>query len=165
MYSRWQEETLNYIRASLSQRCHELHKITREVNGEDDDIDDIEHNELPASFLGSRRYQSECCVDALALARAKGRASFFATATANVHWPEIQSQLPRGANVTDYPELVCRVFQARLKHLLSTLRTKFGNLLYLIRVVEFQKRGLPHAHIIFAVSCISSHFEWKSYYY
>jgi predicted mannosyl-3-phosphoglycerate phosphatase (HAD superfamily) len=70
MFSRWQEERLNYHKRALSDRAASLvdeerrHEQTEEDDGDDDKFD----YELPASFMGSRKYQSENCADALALA-------------------------------------------------------------------------------------------------
>src|SRR5581483_8624305 len=66
----------------------------------------------------------------------------------NPQWPEILSQLLPGQEVSDIPAVVCRAFRGRLHRLKAFLRKRFGGLLYEISVVEFQKRGLPHAHIV-----------------
>ncbi|KAF7174540.1 hypothetical protein CNMCM6106_009076 [Aspergillus hiratsukae] len=68
--------------------------------------------------------------------------------TTNPQWSEIQSQLLPGQDVTDVPAVVCRAFRARLGVLKAFLRKRFGGLVYEISVVEFQKRGLPDAHIV-----------------
>ena len=86
--------------------------------------------------------------DSLALARKFGQPSFFITMTCNPNWPEITSQLRPAQTATDSPIVVVRAFKGRLKMLLEILRSKFGTVVYLIYVIEFQKRGLPHAHII-----------------
>jgi hypothetical protein len=124
--------------------------------GEDDRIEGVE---LPASFLGSWRYRRENCADALALARRKARPGFFITATCNPNWPELRAKLGPGQTATDAPGLTSRVFHARLKRLLETIRKSFGTMLYTITVIEFQKRGLPHAHIIICVSMNFTGFD------
>jgi len=50
------------------------------------------------------------------------------------------------------PDIVVLVFHARLEALLYNLRNgKYFNskTCYIIRVIEYQFRGLPHAHIVF----------------
>jgi len=50
------------------------------------------------------------------------------------------------------PDIVDLVFHARLEALLHNLRSgKYfnGKTCYIIRVIEYQFRGLPHAHIVF----------------
>lgn len=48
------------------------------------------------------------------------------------------------------PEIVVRVFNAKLKQLISSIQNKriFGAVKAIIYTIEFQKRGLPHAHIL-----------------
>lgn len=82
--------------------------------------------------------------------------------TCNPNWPEIQSQLREGQTFADIPMVVARVFAQRLSLLISKLPEVFpgaGARQYLIRVVEFQKRGLPHAHILvkFTADCATAH--------
>ncbi|XP_024963990.1 uncharacterized protein LOC112504284 [Cynara cardunculus var. scolymus] len=70
--------------------------------------------------------------------------------TCNSKWPEILRELLPSRTAPDRPDLVARVFCAKLedmkdhifkKHILC----KFGAYVY---VIEFQKRGLPHAHFL-----------------
>ena len=143
MYSRIEEERLAYIRRSRVSRAQEIHPDA------DDSSIDIE---LPASFLGSRKWASEQTADSLALARAFGKPSYFFTMTCNPEWPEITARLRPGQNASDVPVVVARAFKIRLQRLLQILRTHFGHLVYMIKVIEFQKRGFPHAHIIAKVS-------------
>ena len=68
-------------------------------------------------------------------------------------WPEIQERLFPGQTAFDRPDVTCRVFKARLSALLNNIREHkyFGQLhsvSYLIHVIEYQHRGLPHAHIV-----------------
>jgi hypothetical protein len=74
------------------------------------------------------------------------------TATTNVNWPEFAAGLPPGATAITAPAITTRIFKARLERLLHFLKTNMGGLTYIVRVVEFQKRGLPHAHIVVKVS-------------
>lgn len=147
MYSRVEEQRLDFIRRSR------LNFWERTHHGDvDDDDDDDEINiELPASFIGSRKWASEQTADCLALARVYGNPSFFITMTCNPEWPEIKSRLKNGQQTNDVPVIVVRVFNNRLKHLKHLLRTRFGLISYMITVIEFQKRGLPHAHIVLRV--------------
>ncbi|KAF8285290.1 hypothetical protein DL93DRAFT_2028893, partial [Clavulina sp. PMI_390] len=103
---------------------------------------------LPASFLGSPEWISEETADSLALARTYGRGTLLATMTVNPNWPEITSQLRRGQTAADIPVVVARAFHSRLERALDLLRRKLGDLVYIIRVIEFQKRGFPHVHMI-----------------
>lgn len=139
---RIEEERLNYIRRSRMSRARTI----------DPSVDDSHIDiELPASFLGSRKWVSEETADSLALARTFGKPSYFITMTCNPEWPEITSRLRPFQNASDIPAIVARVFKIRLQRLLAIIRKRFGDLIYMIIVTEFQKRGLPHAHTIIKV--------------
>jgi hypothetical protein len=56
-----------------------------------------------------------------------------------------------GQSASSIPIIVARVFKSRLEKVLHILWTRFGEKKYLIKVIEFQKWGFPHAHIIFKV--------------
>ena len=102
--------------------------------------------------LGSRAWTSERVADALALLRSLGKPSLLITMTTNPKWPEIVSQLRPGQTALDIPVVVCRAFRGRLAALEKFLHWRFGRVIYQIKVVEFQKRGLPHAHLLVKVS-------------
>ncbi|CAD6982530.1 unnamed protein product, partial [Tilletia controversa] len=72
------------------------------------------------------------------------------TVTTNPDWPEIKTVLRRGQSATSVPQITCRVFSLRLHKLMRKFKALFSKIAYLIQVIEFQKRGLPHAHIVFA---------------
>ena len=106
---------------------------------------------LPASFLGSRAWAASEVADSLALCRSKGKPSFFIRITTNPNWPEINEKLAPGQTASDIPLVVCRSFKARLEMAIKVIGKHFGTIVYLIRVIEFQKRGPPHAHLIIKV--------------
>ena len=60
------------------------------------------------------------------------------------------SSLLLDQKASDRPDLIVRVFRLKLKQLLSDLikRQVFGRPLAHVYTIEFQKRGLPHAHIL-----------------
>ena len=111
---------------------------------------------LPSSFAGGWRYQRVLTYDALAVVARLGKPSFFITMTCNPRWEEITAALEERQSAFDRPDIVARVFKAKLDSLLTDLRrgTPFQTpgsqptgQAYLMSVVEFQKRGLPHVHI------------------
>ena len=56
-----------------------------------------------------------------------------------------------GQIASDRPHVTCRVFYQKLK-ILNTLRKRLlHNKIHLLHVVEFQKRGLPRAHLALCV--------------
>jgi hypothetical protein len=74
----------------------------------------------------------------------------FVTFTCNPQWPKIKKALLRGQQPHDQPDLVTRVFKIKLKELINDIHKKhiLGRMIVGIYVIEFQKRGLPHAHIL-----------------
>ena len=88
--------------------------------------------------------------DGMAIVRKLGKADLFVTFTCNPKWPEIQDNLLQGQTANDRPDLVARVFQLRLKRLIAQLVKDgvFGEVEGYLVTVEWQKRGLPHAHIL-----------------
>lgn len=71
----------------------------------------------------------------------------FITFTTNPHWPQITSELLQGQTTYDRPDLVIHVFQQHLSLFMKDINFLMGPLLYRICITEFQKCGLPHAHI------------------
>ena len=93
-----------------------------------------------------------CCTlqDAMAVVRHGRHPDLFITITCNPQWREIQENLLPGQDATNRPDLVARVFKGKLKQLLWDLKQGqcLGRVVARVHVVEFQKRGLPHAHIL-----------------
>jgi hypothetical protein len=158
MYSRLEEERLEYIRNGKLRQARQIFADdARDEDLEDDDDDDDEQEQLfigklPSCFLGSRAWISERVADALAICRALGKPSVFITVTTNPNWPEIKEKLLPGQTAADRPVVVCRAFKGRMDKLIDFFKSKrFGGIVYMISVVEFQMRGLPHAHILLKV--------------
>ncbi|XP_010480897.2 PREDICTED: uncharacterized protein LOC104759696 [Camelina sativa] len=72
--------------------------------------------------------------------------------TANPNWQEIKDYLATygGTSANDIPDIECRVFKMKLDELLKDLEqgTFFSPSIAVLHTIEFQKRGLPHAHIL-----------------
>lgn len=106
---------------------------------------------LPSSFGGSPRAMQQLYHDAMAISRYIGRPDLFITMTCNPNWPEIKrflSTMPPGTTVNDIPYFVCRLFYQKCCMLISELKTVFGRIRAHIYTIEFQKRGLPHMHLL-----------------
>ncbi|XP_026383265.1 uncharacterized protein LOC113278718 [Papaver somniferum] len=93
---------------------------------------------LPSTFTGGPRQL--------------GPPDLFIKFTCNPKWFEITEALKKipGQQPIDRPDIVSRVFHIKLKALMSDLEGSrhFGEVQGAIYTVEFQKRGLPHAHIL-----------------
>ena len=75
---------------------------------------------------------------------------FFITMTCNPNWPEIVNNLKPGTKAEDRHDLNARVFRGYLDGMLTDLLKNgyMGRRIANTHVIEFQKRGLPHAHIL-----------------
>ncbi|CEL93983.1 unnamed protein product, partial [Vitrella brassicaformis CCMP3155] len=157
MFSRIEDERLNFIRNNqlrllkLSELQREEDPEYQQLLAENEDMED--HAKagfvlLPSSFLGSERYYKKLCQDAFAIVAQYGKPSWFITITCNGSWKEIHENLEQGQNAYDRPDLTSRVFHLKLRALLKRLRNgPLGKSVYLMSVIEYQKRGLSHAHI------------------
>jgi hypothetical protein len=106
---------------------------------------------LPSSHVGSDRYMQQMFQDGMAIVRVHGKPHLFVTVTCNPKWPEILAEVAvTGGTHQDRPDTVARVFRLKLKAIEEDLYKNgvFGKSVAHLRVVEFQKRGLPHAHIL-----------------
>ncbi|XP_046417440.1 uncharacterized protein LOC124178246 [Neodiprion fabricii] len=103
------------------------------------------------------RHMQQQYQDAMAITRKVGRPDLFITMTCNPKWPEICTVLkdfPTGTTVNDIPTIACRIFNMRLQQALKEIESGsvFGKIEGYVYTVEFQKRGLPHAHILFILN-------------
>ena len=88
--------------------------------------------------------------DAMTYVRKYGRPDLFITFTCNRNWPEIQEELLFGQKPHHRHDLIARVFRLKLIKLLHLIRKSqiFGEVRCSMYTVEWQKRGLPHAHLL-----------------
>lgn len=86
----------------------------------------------------------------MAIVRKKGKPDLFITFTCNPKWDEITNALLPGQVAQDRPNLIARVFYKKHKDMihLLTKSSLFSKVSGYVSVIEFQKRGLPHAHIL-----------------
>ena len=115
------------------------------------DTDSIGHRIIVASsFVGGPRHMAQLFQDAMAIVRKLSTPDYFVTFTCNPNWPEVVAELEPGQSPSDRADLTARVFKMKLAALLQDLVTHqvLGTVVGHIHVVEFQKRGLPHAHIL-----------------
>ncbi|CAF2003345.1 unnamed protein product [Rotaria magnacalcarata] len=105
---------------------------------------------LPSSFQGSPRAMQQNYQDAMGIVRKCGKPDLFITFTCNPRWKQIEEQLFPGQTPSDRPDLIARVFKLKLKQLIDDIvrNHKFGRTVTHLFVIEFQKRGLPHCHML-----------------
>ena len=105
---------------------------------------------LPSTFIGSPRHMHEYTQDAMVYVRVHGRPDLFITVTCNPNWPEIKSQLYGNEQPSDRHDLISRIFKQKLEKLMDLIvkHKIFSDVSCWIYSIEWQKRGLPHAHIL-----------------
>ncbi len=112
---------------------------------------------VPFFFTGGPCHMVQNYQDGMAIYRWARCPDAFVTFTCNPQWPEIKKTLLLGQQPQDRSDLVTRVFKIKLKELINNIHKKhiLGCTIVGIYVIEFQKRGLPHAHIFifFAEDC------------
>ncbi|ETN09079.1 hypothetical protein PPTG_11128 [Phytophthora nicotianae INRA-310] len=105
----------------------------------------------PAVFApGSPRQMYQSYQDSMAIVREYGKPDIFDTMTCNPTWEEIKEKITDpNQTAQDRPDIVARVWQQKLvAHLKDLDESVLGRVAARIYVVEFQKRGLQHAHIL-----------------
>ena len=105
---------------------------------------------LPSSYVGGDRFMKQLYQDSIAIVRHYGKPSLFITFTANPKWVEIENELLPDQTADNRPDLVARVFNLKVHDLLNQIRHKevFGPWLGWVWTIEYQKRGLPHLHLL-----------------
>ncbi|XP_050535181.1 uncharacterized protein LOC126902195 isoform X3 [Daktulosphaira vitifoliae] len=153
-YVRMESERFEYYEAHQSDFFVEAYQgLMDHINGQHDVTRDNDVGSrviLPASHTAGVRFMKRRYHDAMALVRTYGKPDLFITFTCNPKWTEIADNLSDALTYIDRSDLVTRVFHAKLKALMDDLtrRNVFGRVAAYVYTVEFQKRGLPHAHIL-----------------
>uniref|UniRef100_A0A7N0TYR9 ATP-dependent DNA helicase n=1 Tax=Kalanchoe fedtschenkoi TaxID=63787 RepID=A0A7N0TYR9_KALFE len=132
-------------------RCELYSGVMDAINEGDHDAAQVGRKMiLPSTFAAGDRQMSQLYQDAMAIVRKCGRPDLFVTFTCNPKWPDITAELEPGQTSPDRPDLVARVFNIKFQELMRDLmdRKIFGTVAGKVWVIEFQKRGLPHAHIV-----------------
>ena len=122
---------------------------------------------LPPTYTGSPRQMHKLYQDAMCVVAKIGCPDLFITMTCNTKWPEIMNNLIDRQVAADRPDLCARVFQLKLKELMRDLKQGkiFGKCVGMLQVIEFQKRGLPHAHIVIMLASESKVYICRTMLY
>nr|XP_025603131.1 uncharacterized protein LOC112695132 [Arachis hypogaea]XP_025630251.1 uncharacterized protein LOC112723204 [Arachis hypogaea]XP_025674055.1 uncharacterized protein LOC112773204 [Arachis hypogaea]XP_025674064.1 uncharacterized protein LOC112773214 [Arachis hypogaea] len=144
---------LKYVYTKQKKLRAEIYKGLRDavLNGETEAASLGKRVVLPATFTGGARYMIQNYQDAMAICRSIGYPDLFITVTCNPQWEEIQRYCKENnLKPEDRPDTVCRLFKAKLDKLIKDIHINklFGKSTAVIYTIEFQKRGLPHAHIL-----------------
>jgi len=153
-YCKVEAQRLLWVRLNQQQLRVDLYQGVADALLQDNLADIGRMVVLPATFLGGPRHMHQLYQDAMALVRKQGKPDLFITMTSNPKWPEVTAELLPGQSASDRPDIVERVFKLKLDALKQDLVQNgvFGRVVADIHVVEWQNRGLPHAHILLEVN-------------
>ncbi|XP_067646742.1 uncharacterized protein [Eurosta solidaginis] len=151
MYAKIEAERLNYLRFNQAKLRPEEYIHLRDAIVNDGNVNDIGPlTILPSTYVGSPRHMHEYTKDAMPYVRQYGRPDLFITFTCNLQWSNIKNNLFDGQNPTDRHDITARVFRQKVRALMDLiikLRT-FGEVRCWMYSIEWQKRRLPHVHIL-----------------
>jgi hypothetical protein len=114
---------------------------------------------IPSALRGSPGSRYEGVQKCTALAVKLGPPTLFLTFTANSEWAEFRAALRPNESWWHHPHLLCRYFHHRLNELLHDLQEGVSlgvRTSWIVSVVEFQARGMPHAHLLVRLSDVGS---------
>ena len=151
MYAKIETERRLYIRLHQSKLRSEEYIHLRDAVNNDGNVNEMGRMViLPATFTGSPRHMHEYAQDVMTYVREYGRPDLFITFTCNPKWKEIIELLLDGQTSSDRHDITARVFKQKLKSLMDFIvkHQAFGEVRCWMYSIEWQKRGLPHAHIL-----------------
>ncbi|CAA7014411.1 unnamed protein product [Microthlaspi erraticum] len=124
IYTMIESNRLSYLKMNqTSLRSDSYDSIKQSEDKGVVDMDEVGNKfYLPATFTGGPRYMRELYFDAMAICRHFGFPDLFITFTCNPKWPELTREL-EGTSLgpTDRPELIARIYEAKLTSLMSDL--------------------------------------------
>ncbi|UYV78541.1 hypothetical protein LAZ67_16001942 [Cordylochernes scorpioides] len=153
LYAKVESERLRYITLHQRNLRAESYIHLRDAPSTDANINPNSLGQriiLPSSFVNSPRYLAEYTQDAFCYVRKFGRPDLFITFTSNPSWEGLSAALLPGQKQLDRHDITARVFRQKLVKLIGAL-TKgqlYGATVAWMYSVEWQKRGLPYAHIL-----------------
>jgi hypothetical protein len=107
--------------------------------------------QMPNSWVGSRSYMEKQYANLLTIARYMGRPpDFFVTFTMNPESSAVKNSLKPGEDPMTRPDVIIRVWEELSAEFFKDLmeRDVLGKVVAYAKVLEHQKRGFPHNHIL-----------------
>ncbi|XP_010445013.1 PREDICTED: uncharacterized protein LOC104727621 [Camelina sativa] len=152
-YTTLETNRLSYIKYNQSTiRCDNYASIQAATEARTNSMEEQgKEVRIPASFTGGPRYMLHSYYDAMATCKQYSFPDLFITFTCNPKWPEVTRYLKkRKLNSDDRQNIMCHIFNIKLDSLMKDLTEDYllGKTIAAMYTVEFQKRGLPHAHIL-----------------
>ncbi|XP_062085732.1 uncharacterized protein LOC133791836 [Humulus lupulus] len=153
-YMAIEEERFRWIRNNQNKLRSDLFSgLMDDIHHSDSDCSKVGKSIIfPSSHTGGPRYRVQNYQDAMAICKWAGYPDLFLTFTCNPKWQEINDMIHLIGQKDDNNrvDIICRVFETKLFQLMHDLKKEqlFGKIISCIYTIEFQKRGLPHAHIL-----------------
>ena len=153
MYAKIESERLRYIRSHQEQLRQAEYIHLQDAMAQDRNTDPNNLGQriiLPSSFINSPRYLQQYVQDTFAYVREFGKPDYFITLTCNPSWIEITEALFANQSAADRDDIKARVFHLKVKKLIVALvkGKVFGKVIAFVYSIEWQKRGLPHVHLL-----------------
>nr|CAD2177072.1 unnamed protein product [Meloidogyne enterolobii] len=156
-------DRLNYIKLHQKEICKESYNYIENFLNKKSKTNEIQVKKqiiLPSSFTGGPRNLHESFMDAMTIVNEVGRPDIFLTFTCNPKDEDIKKCLIFDQENYDRPDIVARVFRLKIIEFLKEIIVEkiFGKISGFCYTIEYQKRGLPHLHILLT---LDSKFKWK----
>ena len=154
MWASAEHSQLNYLHYHQDELHASVYSGLEDViDGADDNVDLYQLGQrviLPSSFVGGPQFMQQCFQDAMAIACYYRKVDIFLTMTANPKWEEIAQALLPGQHAHDRPDLVTHMFHLKKEALIAEITKDgiFGRSVAHVYQIEFQKRSLPHIHLL-----------------
>ena len=138
--------------------CDEDNDDGKEDNNNDDGPTEKDKKKvfLSESVHGGFLHLRKCSQNGLSILSHFGSPTCFLTLTVNPKWNEILEKILPHQSAQERIDITNMVFRQKLGIIMNNLNAgKYfdGEVpVYTIYVIEFQERGLPHAHIVFRLS-------------
>jgi hypothetical protein len=140
-YIKIESSRLDFIRKNQDKLRADLYKgLVDSLHEGENRADKIgKRTVLSTSFIGGPRDMRHRYMDAMALVRKFGKPDIFLTMTCNPNWDEITRELLPMQSPRDCPDLVVRIFHAKLEELKKRLTKQniLGKVRAYVYVVEF----------------------------
>ena len=151
IYAKIEGERLAFIRFNQEQLRTDNYDNVKDAMNNDGEAHNLGQIViLPSSYTGSPRYMRERQQDAMAYVRRFGKPDLFITFTCNPEWKEIKENIFNNQKVIHRHDITARVFRQYVLKLVDLMKNAniFGKQICYMYTIEWQKRGLPHAHLL-----------------
>jgi hypothetical protein len=113
---------------------------------------------IPSSLTDSNEYWREVATKRFAISTPYGAPTSFLTFTMNPYWLDFQA-LKRGDGPYSDSAMATIIFRSKMNTLMKFIHSRkmLGKVSAFVGRIEYQKRGLPHAHILLWTDYDTSH--------